>query len=323
MSFRPLLAGAWLACATILWCEQPVTEAVEMCGGVEFVNEGSEPGLFPQPREFRLGSSQLCTEYTFAGWENPVYFRLGEGAEKYRGVIERAMNLWNEALLGQDKEPILRISRNSPTNFMAPSDALIKGAEGPNDLMDGESVIYFTPRQGRVAGIAMVDTEGAGRKKHLAEVDVYINTYLVNLRGPLLYRTQEVYRSGETRMVFARVDSLFLTVLHELGHAIGLNHIPVSGNIMSYNYMPRMIETWGPVIEMLDRFSPEKLSHAGMVSPSKLGSLIYYQAAQGNQKQKDRSKVLEGLVGMFTNTARLGSEDKTALLCVYSFANWN
>ena len=60
-------------------------------------------------------------------------------------------------------------------------------------------------------------------------------------------------------------------MLHEIGHLLGVNHVPVSGNIMSYNYMPRMIEIWAPVMALTDRLPPIRWEDSGMISdPSRL-----------------------------------------------------
>lgn len=315
---RMVATGAVLTYTTITLCETPVPELGE-CGGVGSTNPKLELP-FPQPRAFRVGSSGLCSTYSSFGWEKPVNLYLGEGAQEYLPKIRQAVDLWNQALIGFNREPIIRIVTNQmPTSYTLDSDFWENREVVAKSLVrDGESVIYFKasgPRSG-LAGYAYRRWDPTANV--MVEADTYINTYaLEKYRGPI-YRTQEVYRVDEDSAIFARVDRLFLTVLHEIGHMLGLKHVPVSGNIMSYNYMPRMAEIWAPVIALTDRFSPIQERDWGMISdPSKM------RGSYTLDINTERGRYLDPLIEMYTKSATLGEQDKQALMCVYDFSDWN
>ena len=78
----------------------------------------------------------------------------------------------------------------------------------------------------------------------MLESDVYSNTTLEDLYGPLLAKVHELDAVDESLATYAIVNSTFQTVLHELGHLLRIGHIRVSGNIMSHNYMPALARQW-------------------------------------------------------------------------------
>ncbi len=158
---------------------------------------------------------------------------------------------------------------------------------------------------------------------------MYINITDWQEYGPYLYRTQEVLNI-EDHYVHVVVDSTYLTVLHEIGHALGLQHVPVSGNIMSYNYMPRMKDLWLPAmtaelfrraelsysIEQVfasnDNFSP--LLSAFATTDADYGSYMY---------SEDLDDMEKAMMFLFTESAGLGEQDRMSLLCAYDFSDWN
>lgn len=309
-----------LAFPAITLSEAPVLGPPKECGGVKTVDIGFEDQLLPQPRYFRIGSSGLCSEYTSYGWEKPMNLHLGEGASEHLPMIRRAVDLWNRALMGFNRDSVIRIETNErPENYTLDNGFWENGPSSVSRELvdDGQSVIYFKASGpgSRSAGYAHRRWNPSART--MVEADAYINTYWAEEYG-VTYYTQEVYRMDEDMAVFARVDDLFLTILHEIGHMLGLAHVPVSGNIMSYNYMPRMIEIWAPVIALRDRFSPIEWEDRGMVSdPSDLNAWYSLDLTT------ERGRYLKPLIEMYTNTATLGEQDKVALMCVYDFKDWN
>lgn len=245
---------------------------------------------------------------------------LGEGAQEYLPKVRQAVDLWNRALMGFNREPIVRIVTDQrPAAYTLDSSFWEDPADlGRSLVRDGQSVIYFKA-SGAESGLSgYAHRRWSRTANRMVEADSYINTRWVEKYGGLIYRTQEVYRVDENSAVFARVDGLFLTVLHEIGRLLGVNHVPVSGNIMSYNYMPRMIEIWSPVMALTNRLSPIRSEDNGMISdPSRMARSYTLDL------NSSRGRYLSDLVEMFTASVTLGEQDKQALMCVYDFSDWN
>ena len=316
---RAAVTGALLAMAAIMWCDTPIHEDAGTCGGVGVVDDAVNPGLIPQPRSFSVDNSGICSEYSKFGWDSPLYLYLGEGAEEHVSMIRQAVDVWNEALMGFNRTPIVRIvTDRTPTNFLL-DEGFWQSREtvARSHVYDGQSVIYFkaSPSLSQLRGYAY--RRWNPEAQNMLEADIYINTDLIREYGTMVYKMEEIYRTKQNRIVFARVDRLYLTTLHEIGHALGLNHLPVAGNIMSYNYMPRMVEIWQPVMAMADRVEPLSVSIPEMFSPPRTSTWAYVNADSA------RGEELKPVVKMFTDGALLGNQDKMALMCVYEFANFS
>ena len=100
---------------------------------------------------------------------------------------------------------------------------------------------------------------------------------------------------------------------------------------MSYNYMPRMVEIWrAPMTALLT----SAVLTAALIgeSPTELTD----QGAQGGESDYPLIQAYEDvtpymilshgesqLAPLYTWTVALGEQDKMALMCVYSFEDWN
>ena len=98
-------------------------------------------------------------------------------------------------------------------------------------------------------------------------------------------------------------------ILHELGHAIGIQHIPVSGNVMSRDFGAGGIDQWaGPLaVELFNAFSPRRnkfVDRHRNVSP--------YMAISPGNEWLDRAE-------FFTENAKLGEQEKMVLMCIYEY----
>ena len=113
-----------------------------------------------QPRKYQIPGfiflvpANLCTQYTKSGWEKTMRLHLGEGAEKYRALIERAVEVWNATVLLPSYEPLIEIVETRPLNYFAPRLFSSASVEQASDLVfdnsfDGQSTIYFKPYGGR------------------------------------------------------------------------------------------------------------------------------------------------------------------------------
>ena len=318
--------GAALLLADVLAAQIPLDPPPSRCSGPQLTSRHAKPhAAVPPRRDFSVSASGLCAEYATAGWEATMHLHLGEGADDHLPLVEMAVELWNTALGGFARRPVINIIRDVPPktstletrfwqNGMAQSDSLVD---------DGQSVIYFKPSGDRKPRGSFAHWRWDNSDR-LREADIYINTTHVAQYGPHLIDTHEVLEYDEDQGVFATVDSTYLTVLHELGHALGLNHVAVSGNIMSYNYMPRMEGVWKAPLSMLG------------VSLGTLGGVLGLDLDAGLEPFLDNRDAMSPymylgadqefdllLAELYTQSVVLGEQDKMALMCIYEFEDWN
>ena len=330
MNPKALVPFCALALSLGLNAQIPVPGPIPECGGVEI--EGLS--LRPQPWQSRSASLQdqgLCSEYAFGGWTRTMYLYAGEGFFEHREKIERAVEKWNEALEGFNQKPVIEIIRRSPKNPFLPDEFWSNRLGYAKQLaQDGQSVIYFKGGavDNSLGGFVYPRTDIDG---NMVEADIYINITHWEEYGPYLFFAQELL-DMDGRILYVPVDSVYKTMLHELGHALGLLHVPVSGNIMSYNYMPYMKDLWKPLVgvdffrqlwtvtseaELLGIF--ENAFTSGMFS-----SFVWNGNDLAEYQSRDDPDFLEILMlEYFTSTAGLGEQDRMSLLCAYDFSDWN
>ena len=294
------------------------------CGGVMVSSQAGNRPLPLEPRNFAVGVRGLCSEYATSGWEATMHLHLGEGASDFLPQIEMAVDLWNTALEGFTQRPVINIIQNvRPKTYRLSSNFWRnRNTQSERLVDDGQSVIYFKADENAgTSGFARWRWDYSDR---LREADVYINTAHVVEYGPHLFDTHEVLRYNDTQSVYAWVDSIYLTVLHELGHLLGIGHIPVSGNIMSYNYMPALASRWKiPMALYVSGVAEMRQRLTGWSDPSTL-PFVY-------QKRDDRSSFLMAVtrdstlndMQIFTSSVTLGEQDRMALMCIYDFKDWN
>ena len=331
MILRSVIPLGALALSLGLNAQIPVPGDPPGCGGMERkFPSWSVPPLAPryQDRAAVQTSTDLCSTYTHSGWKRTVRFRLGEGSEDYKELLEIAIERWNDALEGFTQEPVIEISPLRPTNYSLRDDFWQQRNqnseldESDSLIDDGESVIYFKGNDpdNLVGGFAY----SRWNSSEMVEADIYINLTDTEKYGPYLVNTQE-FVSIEGMTAYIPVLSIYITILHEIGHALGLNHVPVSGNIMSYNYMPYMHEMWKVpgllqyLEEIVEYGSPTEALRQGLFSEfvttrPELSPRIYFE---------ELSDIETFILGMFTNTAGLGEQDRMSLLCAYEFSDWN
>lgn len=316
-----------IACLTALWTAAPLSGAEGLgikplkCGGLQ-VSRDTLPQawndlIIPQRKDFALRGN-FCSEYSHAGWEQPMRLYLGEGAAEHLQVIEAGVWLWNTALSGFRQQPVIEVVKGARPRTFAPGSDIWsnRGPASARNVEDGQSVIYFTPSgtaesEREVGGFARMRPEG-GR---MAEADVYINTATQQEFGYDLALTAPLLRTAEHGVMHALVDPLYFVVAHELGHALGLQHVPIAGNIMSYNYMPAMEGKWLAAAEFLELTldlteNTWFLEH--LAQPSLLDPVV---------RLTDEYELY--MRWIFTRSMSAGEQDRMALMCIYDFTDWN
>ena len=251
---------------------------------------------------------------------------LGDGASEYSPLIELAVEKWNGALLGFSQRPVISIVEGrSPTNYSLPEGFWSQSESIARDLRtDGQSVIYFAADdvEGAPGGFAWQRLNDRGQ---VVEADMYINITDEVEYGSNLALTHEIIPGDDTLGMYGFMNRTFKVILHEIGHALGLAHVPIAGNVMSYNYPQVMEEVWqGPyfstliVTGMLVALAGEQLE------------LQFFEGSGMAQRHDEmhpymvlESDELINLMNIHTTTAQIGDQDKMALMCVYDFTDWN
>ena len=302
--------------------QMEVPHAVGQCSGARSLEAPSKPSTHLPRRSFGIRGSGFCDEYTSAGWDGTMQLYLGEGAEDYLGPLSLAVSLWNDALVGFSREPVIEIASGRPRKFRLSSNFWSNSArEADRNSSDNQSVIYFKGGgdPDRVISFAAYRWRGS----RMLETDIYINTTLEELYGPALARVRQIDTVDESLATYAIGNSTFLTVLHELGHLLGIGHIPVSGNIMSYNYMPALASQWKiPMALYISGVAEMRRRLTGSISFSTLPYVYPKRDRPSFLMAVTSDSILTDMM-IFTSSVTLGEQDRMALMCIYDFENWN
>ena len=234
MRRKTIAVAILLMLAGVVSAQVPISYSPEWCGFPNRIDDREKEK--PKRRDFAEYStpgSGICDQYTIGGWEEPMILKLGEGASDYRELIELAVKKWNEALRGYWRDPLIQIVEDEPKNFSIDGlpNTQDEAAELVINLADFENVIYFkagdldTPYLGLAQWLPIGD--------EIVTVDLYINTREAEEWTGLPVFTKKVIDVGPSHGVYAMVDSIYAVTLHELGHAVGLLHLPASGNVMA------------------------------------------------------------------------------------------
>ena len=305
--------AALLFAAVAATAQTPVPFPIGQC------TTGDSQASFSAPlRGYRIPGDivfvpgNFCSAYSYTGWESTMKLHLGEGAEQYLDLIERAVEVWNEAVTPQSGPPLIEIVETRPQAYSLPASFWSDVAEiSSGNVGDGESVIYFTPsNESERSKWGYARYRGA-RGYWMIEADIYINVHDENQVAPdTLIMTDKLVDVDSTYGAYALHNKTYAVILHELGHAIGLKHIPVHGNIMSRDWRAGGTDQWAATVafELFNDFSPRTNKFVDRHSDV----LPYMRVGRRFRKVLNR-------VDFFTNNGKLGEQDKTALACIYEY----
>ena len=218
-------------------------------------------------------SSATGRSWAFSGRHLQLY--LGDGAREHLETIREAVRAWNRLLV---RNPIV-LHEDTVSYALSP---LPPNSEAASTFYgDGTSVLYFSPKRtlspfGYVLARQETDADG---HTHLTEADVFIWSQ----PGP------------------ASELDLLIALQHELGHALGLSHTVISGNVMSHNYRPAIEDAVTPfiVLGILPDYDDANL-----------------QPGELNLFDDPRYSLL------LRRLVRPQAQDKTGILCMYPFGRW-
>lgn len=317
MKLTPVLVLA-LALTGLATAQTPIPHPVGGCGFAEPPNSISPKEGF-RLEEFAIPQGDLCDQYTYpGGWDETMRLYLGQGAEEYLPLIEQAVEVWNRTIILPEQEPLIEISERHPRNYRLPG-SFWENSERDTDKLsrDGESVIYFTPSSEEERnhwGLADVRGRGFGPSARSLEADVYINTHDEEEYDGNLALTELLVSHDENLGIYAFVDKTYAVILHELGHAVGLSHIPVTGNVMSRKLASGIAEQWtAPMALHIFNHTAVGLFSSWNIPFMDLHDWISpYMELKGNKQRIY-------LMDMFTKSLRLGAQEKMALACIYEY----
>ena len=274
--------------------------------------------VIPSDIGITLIPGNLCSAYAIAGWEETMQLHLGEGADEYRDLIDRAVEVWNEAVTPRSGEPLIEIVEYQPENYLlSESFWADTDTEGRDNLFDGENVIYFKPDTEDESGLWGLAWYGSryswssGSSK-MAAADIYINTADEEEFAPdTPTLTKLLVNVDDSYGAYALYNKTYSVILHEIGHAVGLSHIPVSGNVMSKDFGAGGLDQWSaPIALELFRASDPKQDNKFVDSHDLI--FPYMRVGEENLDMLDR-------MDFFTRSAKLGEQEKMVLTCIYEY----
>ena len=315
------VASLLLAFAGATHGQIPIPYEPGRCGGVHLVRTEPKPTQF-QPKSLALApikDNGFCSQYTFeAGWKQPLEILMGEGAWGYYSEIYQAVTVWREAIWGAKYPfvgPPILLSFEAPRNFSVPEGVWQAGEPHTRvNVQDGQSVIYF-----KSSGSIDTGSQGFARVRavgsEMVEADIYINIRDEVQYGPNISRPRLILDVDEQHGVYSFLNSTYITILHEIGHALGLEYISINGNAMSYQYTEQPTHQWEAPMSVFLLNQLAIKGESAITDPTQI-QFVFRKEDVHPYMAITNEKMLESME-FFTGAAGLGEQDRTALMCVY------
>ena len=309
-----------LVFAPLATAQTPAPFPIGECTTVNVEEDPGDPEGFDfQREEYRIPGEiivlpgNFCSEYAYFGWEETMQLYLGEGADEYRELIELAVKVWNETVNLPSREPLIEIVETWPTNYWLPESFAWsmdhRYEVGRNYRDDGESVIYFAPFEEEATSWGAAWRRS--RSGNMVQTDIYINTEdEESVPEETLVLTKKLVDVDSSYGAYAIYNKTYEVILHEIGHAVGLRHIPVNGNVMSKDFGAGGIDQWAATVafDLFNHSSPRR--HKFVYRNSEI-----YPYMSVDNEYSEMLKKSE----FFTNNAKLGEQEKMTLTCIYEY----
>ena len=251
----------------------------------------------------------FCNEVTIwnSAWHQPMNLYVsGNATTKQYDMTARAAQRWNSLFVRDVINFRGRSYRHYPsTRTLQNHISQNTTSNGAHVLAnnDGWSMMYFLPPRSVIpfgtdagwAGMASFSTRGynydpeddAYDSLQIEEADMFI--------GPV-FSSLPPYKQ-------------IALIMHEIGHALGLAHISISGNIMSYDDNATVINILRPIFMMiaLDDVSIPYTASIDSISNNDIFRII-------NSDPEFTMFAYDSIVPQ--------EQDKTALMCLYDFDTW-
>ena len=257
---------------------------------------------------------KLCTQYTELDGRVPttISLYLGEGADQYRELIKLAAEKWNAtvyAAAGYGYR-LFKVKDQAPLRYQLPENFWdnVENDLYLQSLHDNQNVIYFK-NAGRPGpdGFTSVGPDG-----FTSGGDIYINIYQEEqaVPGQVIVNTHKLTDLGDGRGLYLAVNRIYLSILHEMGHMVGLKDMPVFGNVMSPKPIQSVVAKWQPLAELANQ-SPM----SSMLNVEDVGIIADDNRFNGTDIIDDPEEL--ELVDMFTRTMSIGEQEQMLLACIY------